>query len=179
MKRGTENNKRYVENWGSVKTLKFSRRKQPLAPNVRFRKRQQTRIEKMSSSENAETVEGAVPGSNKTETAEGAVSAKIDSSSSNRNQGEDNIYSVTFESNTLGLIFNAHHDPSSTTIHPTYIKEITKDDHRNKMSIGDELIAVGNTRTGNNSLVVNTELIRRTTKRPLTLQFRKKNSVLV
>ena len=175
MKHGTTSDKQYVEDKGSVKTLKFARRKRKLFEHVKFRKRQQTRIAKMSSSDNAETVEGAVPASNNAETAEGAVSVMIDDRSNNRNKGEDNIYSVTFHSEKLGLTLDAHME-GNAFFHTT-IFAVTNVDHKNKIQIGDELVAVGNTPTGVRSLVENTELIRSSTERPLTLQFKRVNNV--
>lgn len=164
LKHGTTSDKQYVEDKGSVKTLKFARRKRKLFEHVKFRKRQQTRIAKMSSSDNAETVEGA-------------VSVMIDDRSNNRNKGEDNIYSVTFHSEKSGFTLDAHMEGNA--FFPTTIRTVTNVDHQNKIQIGDELVAVGNTPTGVRSLVENTELIRSSTERPLTLQFKRVNNVAV
>ena len=111
--------------------------------------------------------------SNIAETTEGAVSVMIDGSDNNRNHDKGSIYGVTFQSTTLGLVFDARTKHCTNEFVSTIVKEITKEDHREKVDRGDVLISVQDTTTEFCSLVENKNPIALSSKGPLTLRFRK------
>ena len=77
----------------------------------------------------------------------------IDGSSNNRNHDKGSIYGSTFQSTKLGLVFDARTKHCTNEFVPTIVKEITREDHRDKIDHGDVLISVRDTNTEFCSLV--------------------------